>query len=49
MSECSTKKLTIEEKIELIREVLIKFINYSELEWNDREHLKHKLDEIEEG
>ena len=46
MSEYSTKKLTIEDKIEIMREVLIKFINGSELTWERRNYLLRKLDEI---
>lgn len=39
---------TIEEKIELMRIVLIRFINATDLDWAKRNELQAKLDEITE-
>ena len=37
---------TVEEKIEVMRVVLIKLINYTNLTWTERDYLMTKLDEI---
>ena len=36
----------LKEKIELMREVIIKFINATDLDWAKRNELQEKLDEI---
>ena len=40
----ATEKL--KEKIELMRVVLVKFINATDLDWTKRNELQEKLDEI---
>ena len=36
---------TTDDRVEILKEVLIKFINYSELSFTEREYLKTKLQE----